>query len=86
MKYIAYLTALLICTGCAHSTFSPPSTLYSDSNSIGVRYYSRTGIITNSKSEEALKLVADHCNGKYKITNRNEVDDWTTIDAECEQP
>ena len=84
MKHLITLFIIFTLTGCAHTAWAPPSILYSDSNSIGVEYSSGSGgLLDINRTEEAMKMVSDHCNGKYKITNRV-AGARTTIGAQCE--
>lgn len=78
-----YGAMIVAITGCAHSVFAPPSVLYSDDDSIGVRYRS-AGIQSTDEPGKAMSIIDAHCNGSYGITNRTERDGWTTVDAKCE--
>ena len=83
MKNIAYLTALLIVTGCANSPSSKPTVLYAAPLSIGVRYQSGDSTTDVEQSKEAMKIIAEHCFVNYIVTSKKEKDGWTTIDAQC---
>ena len=79
-------TIVVIClalAGCATTVFAPPTVLYSDVNSIGVKYRS-SGIQSLDEPEKAMSIVSEHCKGRYDVTNRSESDGWTTIDVKCE--
>ena len=76
-------TIALISTGCAYTVFAPPSVLYSNEDSIGIRYRS-AGVQSINEPEKAMQLVSNHCGESFIVTNRSESDGWTTIDARCE--
>jgi hypothetical protein len=73
----------LLSAGCAYTVFAPPSVLYSNEDSIGIRYRS-AGIQSVNEAEKAMQLVSSHCGESFVVTNRSESNGWTTIDARCE--
>jgi len=83
MKNTAYLTALLIVTGCANSPSSKPSVLYAAPSSIGVRYHSGDSTTDVEQSKKAMEIIAEHCYVDYIVTSKKEKDGWTTINAQC---
>jgi hypothetical protein len=82
-KSILFCLVILITSGCAYTVFAPPTVLYSSDNSIAVKYRS-AGVQSHDEAGKAMKIISDHCKGKYNVTNRTESDGWTTIDARCE--
>jgi hypothetical protein len=83
MKNTAYLTALLIVTGCANSPSSKPSVLYAAPSYIGVRYHSGDSTTEAEQSKKAMEIIAEHCYVDYIVTSKKEKDGWTTINAQC---
>lgn len=70
--------------------FRGASVLYQTPSSIGVRYdYAQstasvlTGQSPDDNEKKAMALIVRHCKGKFKVTGRNQVRGFTTIDAVC---
>ena len=38
---------------------------------------------SNAKHGEVLRLIEENCDGPYVEISRQEIEGWTTVDAEC---
>ena len=83
MHVVFFSLVVFLNTGCAYTVFAPPSVLYSNDSTIGIRYRS-SGVQSINEPEKAMQLVSDHCEGRYVVINRSNAEGWTTIDARCE--
>lgn len=82
MRLIIVPLVLMLFGGCAYTVFAPPKMLYSTQETIGVKYRSR-GAMSHDEPGKAMKLIAEHCGGRYEVTSRAENNGWTTVDAKC---
>jgi hypothetical protein len=86
----SWLARVLLATslgGCIQaSVFARPEIVYSTPTTVGVRYVA-VGVQSRGNETEAMKLVAQHCNGRFQVTGRNEsgAAGRMTIDAVCVQ-
>ncbi|MGL5289524.1 MAG: hypothetical protein ACRC9N_08560 [Aeromonas sp.] len=82
MKLVISSLVLMLLGGCAYTVFAPPAVLYSTHEAIGIKYRS-SGVQSYDEPGKAMQLIAEHCSGRYEVTNRAENAGWTTVDAKC---
>jgi len=57
-----------------------PQVLWSNEDAISIKYLT---VNSNAMHGEVLQIIDDHCDGSYIETSRQEIEGWTTVDAEC---
>jgi hypothetical protein len=57
-----------------------PVVLWSNEEAISIKYLT---VNSNAMHGEVNRLIEENCEGSYVETSRQEIEGWTTVDAEC---
>jgi hypothetical protein len=74
---------LLSQAACQYTVLARPEVVYSTASTVGVRYIAG-GVQGRGNEREAMRLIEEHCRGRYRVTGRSE-GQAVTIDAACVQ-
>ena len=81
MRFIAIGLILVFQAACQYTVFARPEVVYSTPTTVGVRYIA-AGIQGRYNERQAMRLIEEHCRGRYQVTGRSE-GQASTIDAVC---